>query len=99
MARLEKILQRVFRCREFPARGGVEFGPQGGQYFRSQVLHAHHRRGIGDQGLQSFVAGCGSDEVATFGHGAKQGHIARGEITPPCPCGWQDAADLRRAEL
>ena len=79
-------MRRVHRA------SGIEIGPQRGQHFRRQILRARHRRGVGDQGIESLVVGCG--DGAALGRGAQRGHIARGKIAPPGPRGRQNAADF-----
>ena len=94
---LEKFLERALRCDEFVAQRGIEISPERDQYFRRQILGAGHRRGVGDQGIESLVVGCG-DGVA-LGRGAQRCHVARGKITPPGPGGRQNAADFSRPKM
>ena len=94
---LEEFLERVLRCDQLIAHGGIEINPKRGQHFSRQILHTSHRRGVGDQGIEDLVVGCG-DGVA-LACGAQRHHIARGKIAPPRPGRRQNAADFSGPEM
>ncbi len=89
MTCLEKFLERAFRCDKFIAQGGIEIGPKRGQHFGRQILHARHRRGIGDQGIESLVVGCGRRRRprawrTTLSRSARQNHATRPRRAAEC---------------
>ena len=96
---LRNSWSETFRGRQFLVQGDIDIAPQRGQHIRRQILHARHRRRIGNQGIEILARGRDDRDLAAFGCGAQGGDVARGKITPPGPCGRQNAADFRRSQM
>jgi hypothetical protein len=80
-------------------QGSIHLAPQRGQHIGREILAAHHWRRIVDQGIKVLGSRRCDLDLTAFGRSAQGGDIARGKITPPGPCGGQNAVDFRRAQM
>jgi hypothetical protein len=99
VAQLKEILQRDFCGSQFLVQGGINVAPQRGQHIRRQIFPARHRRRIGNQGIEILGSRRDDRDLAAFGGRAQGGDVACGKITPPGPCGRENAADFRRSQM